>query len=548
VDLKLGFTDIGVGNAHRALVLIEAALNINTYVPYPPNLGALVRNAIGSRLNIQSSSIITDEMENVYLQAYREAINGLFGCAAFWDGLIQVKAGLKRFPRDPELLEVQRDLKTGFLERHKGLKEALDDEKDIVASTRTGKIYQKKYPWTPHNLYSRTPALVRHVNKKLAVVGNCEVRPVVFGPPYSQSLKQHLRENEDVGPLGIFATRDIKAHEMIMVDKSITGISDIAPSKLQNCEACHATLDPPYLQPRKIIRPTCCGSVAFCSKRCHDTALASYHRLICKKNFDWLFENQGLAGKEGCGTKWRPILFLRVVAVVLANFQERSKKGQAPIHPLQHPLIARMSANYPPTDKVQADVTHDWQYFENVIAPTRILMLLGINIFTNTEWTPEVIQTIFWRIENNANMARTNLTGTQTVMVNVNPNYLFFNHSCEPNVSWHGAVPSGDVGIEYLYGMNGEVLNPGCSAVWCSAARDIKKGEELKISYIGDPLGKAVDEDCGESGEGRPAKRAWLEKWFDRGCGCRICEEENVEMDRLEEVGARMEREDERNL
>jgi hypothetical protein len=194
-----------------------------------------------------------------------------------------------------------------------------------------------------------------------------------------------------------------------------------------------------------------------------------------------------------------------------------------------------MSANYPPADKVQSDVTHDWQYFENVIAPTRILIQLGIDIFTNIDWTPEVIQTIFWRIENNANMARTNLTGTKTVMVNLNPNYLFFNHSCEPNVSWHGAVPSGDVSIEYLCDMNGEVLNPGCSAVWCSAARDIQKGEELKISYIGDPLGKAVNR-YGESGEGRPAKRAWLEKWFDRGCGCRICEEENIEIGRLEKI------------
>lgn len=542
VDSKLGFTDTGVANAHRALVLIEAALKVNTYMPCPRNLGTLVRNAIGGKLGTKSSSIIADELESLLRQAYRELVNGLLGCGDFWSGLIQAKTSLKRFQKDPELMRMQADLKLAFLEGHNGLKEVLDDEKDLVSLTRTGKIYQKKYPWMDEKLHIRTPALLRYVNTNLAVVGKCEVKPVVFGPPAFQTAKKPTRENEDVGPLGIFAARDIRADEILMVDNCVTGIADVSPNKLQHCEACHAILEMPYIHPLQIVRPTCCQAVAFCSRACHDAALRGYHQVICKKNFDWLFENLGLAGTEGCGTRWKPILFLRVVAVVLADSNERTKKGQSSIHPLQHPLIARMSANYPPADKIQPDVSHDWQYFENVIAPTRIMMQLGINIFTNTDWTPEVIQSIFWRIENNANMARTNLTDTEVVMVNINPNYLFFNHSCEPNVSWHGAVPSGDVSIDFLKGMNGEILNPGSSAVWCTAARDIEKGEELKISYVGDPLGTTGDEE-GSSCEGRSDKRVWLEKWFDRGCGCRICEAENFEMDRLEEVEAKRVRE-----
>ena len=539
VDSKLGFTDIGAGNAHRSLVLIEAALQVNTYQQYPTNLGTLVHEAIGKRLRTSSPTIITDEIQSLYQQTYGELVNSLLGCADFWDGLIQVKAGLKRFPNDPELLEMQGELKTAFIARHKGLKEVLDNEKDIVASTRTGKIYQKKYPWMAQNLYIRTPALLRHVNSGLATSGTCQVEPVVFGPP-SQSPKRIPKENEDVGPLGLFAARDIAAEEKILVDHCVTGISDVSPTKIQHCEACHAALVFPYVRPSQIILPICCKSAAFCSRACHDTAIVGYHKITCKKSFDWLFENQGLMGKEGCGTRWRPIMFLRVVACVLADFQARPK-GNAKVHPLQHPLVARLAANYPSIDKIEPDVSHDWQYFENVVAPTRILMQLGINVFADADWTPEVIQTIFWRIENNANMGKTNLTGSQVVMVNLNPNYLFFNHSCEPNVSWHGAVPSGDVSIEWLKGMNGEILSPGCSAVWCTAARDIKKGEELKISYIGNPLGSEGRHEGSvrtESEDGRAAKRAWLEKWFDRGCGCRICEKENIEIDRLEAVEA----------
>ncbi|PMD21775.1 hypothetical protein NA56DRAFT_555387, partial [Hyaloscypha hepaticicola] len=492
LDSKLGFTDTSAANGHRAKVLIEAALSVNTFLQFPTNLGVLVHDAIGKRLRSQSSSIIADEIGSLLLQTYQELVHGLLGCADFWDGLVQAKAGLKRFPRDPELLELQGNLKKAFLERHKGLKEVLENENDIVASSRTGKIYQKKYPWMAQNLYIRTPELLRQVNAGLAGPGTCQVEPIVFGPA-PLGPKRPARENEDVGPFGLFAARDIVAEEKILVDHCVTGISDMSPKKGKHCEACHGALVFPYIRPSQVILPRCCKSAAFCSRACHDIAMAGYHKVTCKKSFDWLYETRGLVGKEGCGTRWRPILFLRVVAVVLADLRERAKKGEPAVHPLQHPLIARMAANYPPIDKIQPDVSHDWQYFENVVASTRILMQLGINVFTDSDWTPEVIQTIFWRIENNANMGKTTLTGSQVIMVNINPNYLFLNHSCEPNVSWHGAVPSGDVSIEWLKGMNGEILSPGCSAVWCTAARDIKKGEELKISYIGNPLGTAGD-------------------------------------------------------
>ena len=513
-------------------------MKVNTFHQQPRDLDLLVHGALGNRLGTDSPIIITEEIANLHLQAYQELVSGLLGCGALWDGLVQVKAGLKRFPRDSELLEMQGDLKTAFLARHNGLKEVLGNDKDILAATRSGKIYQKKYPWMAQELYIRTPELLRSVNKALAGYGRCEVKPVVFGPP-SQSPKM-VMENEDVGPLGLFAARDIKMDEKILVDQCVTGISDVSPAKLQHCEACHAALVYPYMAPSQIVRPTCCKSAAFCSNACRDTALAGYHKVTCKKSFDWLFQDQGVIGKDGCGARWRTIMFLRVVAVVLADDNQRAKKGEPAIHPLQHPLLARMTANYPPIEQVQPEYSYDWQHFENVVAPTRILMQLGINIFTDAHWTPEVIQTAFWRIENNANMGKTNLTGMEITMVMLNPNYLFFNHSCEPNVSWHGAIPSGDVSIKWLQGMNGEILKPGCSAVWCIAAKDIKKGEELKISYVGNPLGNEEDGEDGE--DGRPGKRAWLEKWFDRGCGCRICEAENVEIDRLEAVEAEREK------
>lgn len=84
---------------------------------------------------------------------------------------------------------------------------------------------------------------------------------------------------------------------------------------------------------------------------------------------------------------------------------------------------------------------------------------------------------------------------------------------------WQGPPNEGSIQLER--GVDGEFLRPGESAVWCLAVKNIKKGEQCTISYIGDPLGKETE------GEGRALKRSMLSKWCEEGCGCRICEEEN---------------------
>jgi len=79
------------------------------------------------------------------------------------------------------------------------------------------------------------------------------------------------------------------------------------------------------------------------------------------------------------------------------------------------------------------------------------------------------------------------------------------------------------------------LLKPGASAVFCHAKRNIEKGEQLTISYIDDPLGERGTVEQGEA-EGeesafrkvREHKRAVLEKWCGLGCGCDVCEAENV--------------------
>ncbi|KAH7380809.1 hypothetical protein BKA64DRAFT_584649 [Cadophora sp. MPI-SDFR-AT-0126] len=457
-----------------------------------------------------------DELQYLHRQAYQVLLAGLLGTGANWEGLLVAKTALGHYPDDLELKQLQHELKGAFLDRTQGYKEIQGEDEmkkpDMVEASRMGKIYQKKYPWMDGDLYNRTPETLREVNKAFEG-SSCEVKVVVLGDAKPRVAQE---EEGDVGPLGIYAARDIQEGDLVMLDTTITGVSNVSSSKLEHCDACQGCLMPPYMRPECIVHPACCNKVAYCSLECYKIAATGYHKVLCGKDFDWLYENIKVAKKSGAPSHWKAVNFLRVVAVVLADI------GKTRVHPLRHSLVARMSANYPPEGKIlgQYDAGHQWLYFTNVVAPTQILLQLGVNIFTDPFWTQEVIQTIFWRIENNANMAITELTGTKVQLVNINPNYLFFNHSCQPNISWHGACPDGDVGIDWLMTPEGGILQPGCSAVWCIAARSIKKGEQLTISYFGNPRDDTVD-------GGRDAKRAWLCKWFHNGCGCSLCEEEN---------------------
>ncbi|KAF5876209.1 putative mynd domain protein [Botrytis fragariae] len=568
LDAKLAFKDTSSHYAYRALMLIKAGLQ--TITLQQSELSRLVYTAVATRLYTSSTVIIIDELQSMCLQAYRCLVQGLMQCAAFWDGLTVVKLGLEDFPGDFELLDLQALLLGSFQNRHE---EILEDAKNgsvdnITASSRSGLIYQKKYPWMAPKLFVRTPRLVRQVNSTFDSL-NAEVRPVVFGSPGTASKSKSLSDlpkNADVGPLGIFATRDIEEGESILVDKTHVCVSNIPPSTGQFCDACHAHLALPFVQPIQICRPSCGCNVSFCSKGCHDLAIESYHKIQCGIDFTWLY-------KTGASrTEWDPRMFLRVICIVLST-PGWSKESTSQKNPLQHPLLARLTANYARDDE-QAIHGQTWSYQENIVAPTRILRDLGIDIFSPVKkihegktkflansWTPELIQSIYWRMLNNANNSAIDIPGlqldesfcsirtpksgpTMAHLIVISPSYSFFNHSCRYNVMWNGTCLNGAQDISALLagdGPNQEVLKPGSSSVSCRANRDIKAGEELTISYVGDPMGgyspKEIEQQpklaIGQSEDGamshkRIIARIKLMKWFnDAGCGCGQCAEEN---------------------
>ncbi|RDW78281.1 hypothetical protein BP5796_06133 [Coleophoma crateriformis] len=533
--LTLGFADIAAAAAHKGLILIKASLGRDygcEGIVYPSNLKILTKTAVSEKLHTHSPAIVEEELKSLLLICYSGLLSSLLACGTFWEGLRAAKEALSIFPMDMDLLETRDMLRDCFYERQNSLKAKAADNFDesLTLMTRVGKIYQMQYPWMDRRLNDRTPALVRELNDNLNSQ-ICEIKPIILRPH---------RESFDVGPLGIFALRDIEEGESVLVDKCITNTTDLHPKAQTYCDACHSSLLAPYILPTQIVRPECCEDVVFCSQDCCSTATSGYHRVLCGKDWSWIYGRNGRPKSTGLAPDpmWRVRLFLRMVAVYLADIQSTKTK----VHPLQHSLFGRMSANYSPPSYPDFPLTRDWYYYENIGAPTRILMTLGINPFTDPHWTPEVIQTIFWKMENNANMSKINLSTTtppssnspqrenstgEEIVTSINTNYLFLNHSCEPNISWRGPSSTPFVSTDLLEGINSEIIKPGSATIICRARQKIKKGEELKISYIGDPMGTSNNK---QWEGGRQERRRWLSKWFEGGCGCSICTKEAEEV------------------
>jgi hypothetical protein len=415
---------------------------------------------------------------------------------------MEVGNALKVYPEDEDFLFLQASLKQEYQFRATTLQQSDMTPREKGYLGRVGKTNKRQYPWMEEALFFRTPELVEEINKTTAFT-NCEVRQAHFGPRITATKGN----GEDVGPLGVFAKEDIHRDDVVLLDYNVTVVTRIPPSERRHCDACQASLSHYFLDDLDIRVPKCCNSVAYCSEKCLKDA-KGYHRILCGKDFSWIYES--VTTEDHLDGSWRPSILLRIIAMVLTDIAKSKLKGKA-IHPLQHPLLARLTAGY---TSASSQAEHEWGYFTHVVAPTKILLQLGIDIFASKEWTPEVLHTIYWREVNNACHSQT-LTipphpspdhdpiPEKIFLSGISPHYIFFNHSCDANVSWISAGSAeAVVWLDKKKGMKSKVGN---NAMLCVATRDIRKGEEARISYVPEN------------------HRHQLSRWFEGGCGCGSC-------------------------
>lgn len=293
----------------------------------------------------------------------------------------------------------------------------------------------------------------------------------------------------DISPnvLGVFATRDISPSEHLLEDFTAIAACEVsasAPSTVSLGGTTAIMCDNCYGQTTSTlsISPDCCRT-SYCSQRCLDLALSTYHKVLCGKNFDWLYQE---AQKKPRPLNLNGPIWLRILATCVQSRQ----------HPLEHPAIARLVPCY-------STGCRKWSFVANYTQPTRILKQLGINPFKDRRYETWVLQTIWARVVNNQDENPSGIDGNP--VRTISPLYCFFNHSCERNAGWSGKTEE-----EHPY------CSGGSTKVF-HAKRQIKKGEEICVSYV--------------AFSGRETKEERLEvtmSWFGVGgeCGCSKCRRE----------------------
>jgi hypothetical protein len=325
----------------------------------------------------------------------------------------------------------------------------LQEQKDRV---RDGGVTTVNYPWLQEHHLVRDAGLIDTVNAELSSYNE---RQMCYLAPSTLPLPGDV--------LGMFAARNIKQGEGILLDRTATGACGTIESG--GCDNCFGHVKSVSVQ------VSCCTAI-YCSTECRDLAMTTYHKILCKQNFSWLQEPAGELRHNG--SPLRPLLMLRFMATCIQAGSEK--------HPLDHPLVARLQ---PLANCSHVDV---FTYTESIITPIKILQQLGVDVFANHNFDTMIWHTIWTRIANNKAGSPDPRHG---FIDEISPHLPLFNHSCEPNVEW----------------MRGD----GSTTIWFSAKKEINKNEELFSSYL------AVE------GMTLAERTEMLWPWFEGPCLCSKC-------------------------
>ncbi|MCJ1351948.1 MAG: hypothetical protein MMC33_001932 [Icmadophila ericetorum] len=491
---ELGFIDLAAGDCFKAIALANAALDKN---PETIVFGELVRIEIAMSLwflnnpkfRRMTTQSLNDEVDRMLSQArlggYSTLTGIMFDMVAYWDvvnmGVETVEKALARPPVDSKegamflsLAERPAQAAERLREGIPRLRNLMETPFALIEGIRVGYTYGRPWPWMKISHIRRSKKLTEEINKEMLIAsdGMLEVRysrvkdSAQYISTSNDNPSKSKSQTQDV--LGVFTTRDIFDGETALIDRTLIAALDYDKKSHPepHCNHCLQLSSCP-------VHCTTCDT-AYCSKECKNLARHVYHKVLCGKDFTFLH-----AYGQPDESQYA-FLLLRILAMCV----------QSNTHPLEHPLIARLTASY------EGDHLEAWSLPSYILKPHQILEKLGVDPYTDPRFDTWVIRTIMSRL-------LTNLCSSKRFAA-LRPLYSMMNHSCRPS-------------LEYLedVGMPGNGTN-----LALLASRDIRKGEEVFVSYIDIERYKTREE-----------RRKKLFPWFGGDCACERCVEEELGLD-----------------
>lgn len=475
--LELGYPELAVGDSYKARLLIDAMQNeselgekvIAGYQAFLRTESTATDDVISSQ-ELDLVTLRSSLLEDYNLKCWVVLVQSLLFARAAADSLDICREALNSYPEDPELLSWLE-----MLEEHVELREKhVSPEKrkgSWMTDVRNGAVFMRPYPWMTEDELRRSDALIEKMNIEMmeASEGKCIVARI-------------LTEGSDQGTdeLGVFAAQDIQANNRVLMDFTPIGVSN-DPSACPTCcfSRDNRPLDIQTVFPAEGCKIPCCNE-RYCSLRCAELSLETFHPLLCGKDLEFLLPIHAPEGPNS-PSEFHPSAWATISRLILRCL---ASSVQSNIHPLQTSLLSRFKASYTGNHMLIFN-------FFNITDSFKILESLGVDIFADLRFDTWVLQTIQYRIANNKSG---NGTEDGYEYTHVNPLYSMLNHDCDPNTI-HAP--------EFQ----------GCSIEFIVAKRDIRKGEEVCTSYLG------------QDGLDLPweLRREELFRWIRGDCKCRRC-------------------------
>ncbi|KAF7936310.1 uncharacterized protein EAE98_002529 [Botrytis deweyae] len=489
VLLELGYPELAAADAYKALILTTSVFDgkyLGSRVWLEMGMAIWYRDAVkGNPWDVNFSATkfgiqMLDFLKYERKQAYTQLIFSLCYLQALPDIKAITTEALKRYPDDITFLYFQHAATSAYESNRTFIyQQALPDGIKWVHA-EMGTVWNKPYPWAS-GFHTRTKRSIKAANialKKCSKVLRIQPSNMTMsdsgGVCYGMFASQDIHRGDTIierSPVLSISGLQLKTH-LNLIDSLLGEPKTRSKTSPGNCFNCYGLLNkygPKY-------GFACCSHLYFCSKDCKNLAQQYYHDALCGTNIIPIYSFSKNKKCYVCGPEIAGMIWLRLLATC--------KQGGG--HPLQHPLVTNLSIH-------EAAAQDPWSLNVRVIRPLKTLEILGIDVFANQWYDTWVLETL-WQI------FRVNSAGAYNTENEygcwVDSFYAMFNHSCEdPRMMGTHIQDFDRAGSKFQHG----------------AAREIKKGEEVCVSYI-EVLSRSKME-----------RRKALAGWLSGDCKCKRC-------------------------
>ncbi|KAK6337935.1 hypothetical protein TWF696_001410 [Orbilia brochopaga] len=509
--IELGYPDLAVGDAYRALLLVQELLEAHdesefgfvglvawrgrrrqpkdTYATYEPTDStgedSKPEDGEGDGEDEAIHELHDDEKKDLRdtdIAARKVICSSLIEIGCVLDAWEQADAAIRIYPEHDEFKHIYKtaDEKVQAARSHGASEHQL----------REGQAKRVIYPWNTFEPDRTSAETVEYLNKFVheASSGNFEVKvtelPILI--PDSESKDKLVAGTSR--QLGVYATKDLPADTQVFSERSILTVNNRLFDPL--CDCCNGSLDP-----TNTISCENCDDVVFCSEKCKAEATEKYHPALCGIDIDFLFKSAhttshtvandaSATASSSTPTKaLYSLLLLRTLAMALTQ----------DVNPLSILPVKYLYGSSPPPPLPALPPTLPFTFADNILSVFHILTRLEVDPFKVSLHSFDIWHTltIHSKILGTAS-ARHNAISGQPEVAALHLCYSLVNHDCEPCLAWECQ-----------------------SEMKFRTLRDIKAGEEVRDCYTDPRI------------ESWKKRREWLMGSLGGACRCTRCVRES---------------------